>query len=167
MKMSEGVEWAVHCCLNLSWIDAGQAVTATKLAAFHDLPPAYLNKQLQALVRAGIVTSARGPLGGFQLARGLETITLMDVVSAIEGQQSAFRCTDIRHHGPAGALIARKETAAGRRGPCAVSQAMRAAELDWRRQLASQTIADIRTIVERGCPTSGDDIRRWLTTQSS
>jgi Rrf2 family protein len=168
MKMNEGVEWAVHCCLNLSWIDAGQAVTATKLAAFHDLPPAYLNKQLQALVRAGIVTSAPGPRGGFQLARGPEEITLMDVVSAIEGLQSAFRCTGIRHRGPAGAFIARNEkTAAGRRGPCTVSQAMRAAELDWRKHLASRTIADIRTVVERDCPTSGDDIRQWLTTQSS
>jgi len=167
MKMSEGVEWAVHCCLNLSWIDAGQAVTATKLAAFYDLPPAYLNKQLQALGRAGIVTSAPGPRGGFQLARGLEEITLMDVVSAIEGLQSAFRCTDIRDRGPAGTLAARsRKTAAGRRAPCVVSQAMRAAELGWRRQLASQTIADIRTVVERRCPTSGDDIRRWLTAQA-
>jgi Rrf2 family protein len=167
MKMSEGVEWAVHCCLNLSWIDAGQAVTATKLAAFHDLPPAYLNKQLQALVRAGIVTSAPGPRGGFRLARGLAEITLMDVVAAIEGLQSIFRCTGIRHHGPAGVLIARNEkTTTGRRGPCAIAQAMRAAELDWRKHLASQTIADIRTAVERSSPTSGDDIRQWLTTQS-
>lgn len=166
--MSEGVEWAVHCCLNLSWVDAGQAVSATKLAAFYDLPPAYLNKQLQALGRAGIVSSSSGPRGGFQLARSLEEITLMDVVSAVEGLQSAFRCTDIRHRGPAGALVARNgKTAAARRVPCAIAQAMRAAELAWRRHLASQTVADIRTVIERSCPTSGDDIRRWLITQSN
>jgi Rrf2 family protein len=167
MKMSEGVEWALHCCLNLSWVDVGEAVTATKLAAFYDLPPAYLNKQLQALVRAGIVTSAPGPRGGFQLARGLEEITLMDVVSAIEGPQSAFRCTDIRHRGPGGAVIARSESAAARLIPCAISQAMRAAELDWRKQLASQTIADIKTVIEHRSPSSGDDIRHWLSTRSS
>jgi Rrf2 family protein len=166
MKMSEGVEWALHCCLNLSWIDAGKAVTATKLAAYYNLPAAYLNKQLQALVRAGIVTSTPGPGGGFQLARRLEEITLMDVVSAIEGSQSAFRCTDIRHRGPGGAVIARSEvSASGRQIPCAISQAMRTAELGWRKHLASQTIADIRTVIEDRSPNSGDDIRRWLTTR--
>ena len=54
MKMSEGVEWALHCCLNLALLEPGQAVTAARLAAFHDLPAAYLNKQLQALARAGM-----------------------------------------------------------------------------------------------------------------
>ena len=67
MRTSQGVEWALHACLNLSWLDA-PAPTGT-LAAFYDLPPAYLNKQLQALVRAGILTSTPGPRGGFQLAR--------------------------------------------------------------------------------------------------
>jgi Rrf2 family protein len=167
MKMSEGVEWALHCCLNLSWVDAGEAVTATRLAAFYDLPPAYLNKQLQALVRAGIVTSTPGPRGGFQLARGLDEITLMDVVSAIEGPQPAFRCTDIRHRGPGGAVIARNEAASGGLIPCAISQAMRAAELGWRKQLAAQTIADLKTLVEHRDPVSGDDIRHWLTARSS
>jgi len=168
MKMSEGVEWALHCCLSLSWVDAGEAVTATKLAAFYDLPAAYLNKQLQALVRAGIVSSAPGPRGGFQLARGLEEITLMDVVSAIEGPRSAFRCTDIRHRGPGGAFIAASETSAGgSRIPCAIAQAMRAAELGWRKHLAAQTIADIKTVIEDRSPNSGDDIRHWLTARSS
>jgi Rrf2 family protein len=167
MKMSEGVEWALHCCLTLSWTDAGEAVTATRLAAFYDLPPAYLTKQLQALARAGIVTSAPGPRGGFQLARGLEEITLMDVVSAIEGSQPAFRCTDIRHSGPGGAVIARNEEAAGGQVPCAISQAMRAAELGWRKHLASQTIADLKTAIEHRSPGSGAGVRHLLTTRSS
>ena len=66
--MNEGVEWAMHSCVNLSWLP-GEAVTAKRLAAFYDLPTAYLNKQLQALTRAGILTSVSGPKGGFQLAR--------------------------------------------------------------------------------------------------
>ena len=47
MRMSQGVEWALHCCLNLAW--TGTPVPASRLAALYDLPPAYLNKQLQAL----------------------------------------------------------------------------------------------------------------------
>src|SRR4051812_21587601 len=85
MRMSEGVEWALHSCLNLAWVEPGEAMTAARLAAFYELPTAYLNKQLQALARAGIVTSTPGPRGGFRLARPPERITLLDVVTAIEG----------------------------------------------------------------------------------
>lgn len=64
MRMSEGVEWAIHSCLNLTWLEPGEAVTAARMAAFYALPAAYLNKQLQALARAGILTSTPGPRGG-------------------------------------------------------------------------------------------------------
>ena len=68
--MSGGVEWALHCCLNLAWTGGEQAVPAARLAAFYDLPTAYLNKQMQALAREGIVSSVPGPRGGFE-RRGL------------------------------------------------------------------------------------------------
>ncbi|CAL9675512.1 hypothetical protein SUDANB95_07811 [Actinosynnema sp. ALI-1.44] len=100
MRMGEGVEWAVHCCLNLAWV-GDRAIPATRLAAYYELPAAYLNKQLQGLARAGLLTSTPGPRGGFRLARAPERITLMDVVSAVEGPGQAFRCTEIRHRGPA------------------------------------------------------------------
>ncbi|WP_181791731.1 RrF2 family transcriptional regulator, partial [Streptomyces phytophilus] len=91
--MTEGVEWALHSCLNLAWAGPDRPVTAARLAAYHELPAPYLNKQLQALVRAGIVASTSGPRGGFRLVRPLARITLMDVVAAIEGPGEAFRCT--------------------------------------------------------------------------
>ena len=68
----------MHSCVNLSWLP-GEAVTAKRLAAFYDLPTAYLNKQLQALTRAGILSSVSGPKGGFQLARDPRNITLLDI----------------------------------------------------------------------------------------
>lgn len=98
--MSEGVEWALHSCVNLAWSGPDRAVSAARLAAWHDLPAAYLNKQLQALARAGIVSSTPGPRGGFRLARPLDAISLMDVVAAVEGPDEAFRCAEIRQQGP-------------------------------------------------------------------
>ena len=68
--MSEGVEWAIHCCTVLAFLDDQQALPAAKLAEFHGVPPAYLAKHLQALVRAGVCESVSGPRGGFRLARG-------------------------------------------------------------------------------------------------
>lgn len=140
--MSEGVEWALHCCLNLAWAEPGEAVTAARLAAFYELPTAYLNRQLQALARAGIVTSTSGPRGGFRLARDPADITLLDVVTAVEGGQEAFRCQEIMRQGPGG------RADVDYRKHCLVAQAMRRADLAWRRELAAQTIADVKAAVE-------------------
>lgn len=154
--MNEGVEWALHTCLNLSWAEPGEAVPAARLAAFYKLPAAYLNKQLQALARAGILTSTSGPRGGFRLARPPERITLLDVVVAIEGPQEAFRCEQILREGPGA------DPRTDYREHCVLSQAMRRAELAWRRELASRTLADIRASVEDLNPAAGDLTRGRL-----
>jgi Rrf2 family protein len=155
VRMSQGVEWVLHALLTLAWIDDRKPVKVGQLAAGHDLPAAYLNKQLQALVRAGILESLPGARGGFRLARPASTITLMDVVAAIEGTREAFRCTEIRQQG-VGANLPSSSFAA----PCTISASMRRAELAWRRELASRTIADLRDEVDDHTPAVGDATRR-------
>lgn len=89
-------------------------------------------QELQALVRAGVLGSVSGPKGGFRPARPLDRITLRDVVTAIDGPDEAFRCTEVRGQGP------------GAAGPpsveCAIAGAMGRAELAWRRELAGLTL---------------------------
>jgi Rrf2 family protein len=155
MRMSQGVEWGLHVVLTLSWIDGGEPVKVSELAGGHGLPTAYLNKQLQALVRAGILESLPGARGGFRLARPASEITMMDVVTAIEGTQDAFRCTEIRQQG-VGSGLPRSAFSA----PCAVNAAMQRAELAWRRELASRTIADIRDEVDGYLPAARRVTRR-------
>lgn len=156
--MSQGVEWAVHCCLLLDWLDAEPMSTA-RLARGHGLAPTYLNKQLQSLVRARILDSTAGPRGGFRLARPLDRITLMDVVTAIEGSEEAFRCTEIRQNGPGADTPERAY-----RSPCAVSIAMHRAELAWRRALAGQTLADVRDEAIRHSPALKRKLQNWYAT---
>lgn len=167
MKMGEGVEWALHSCVNLAWSGPGRAVSAARLAAWHDLPAAYLNKQLQALARAGILTSSPGPRGGFRLARPLADISLMDVVAAVEGPDEAFRCAEIRQQGPGAAPAG----AAGDGTPppapaaaCAIAHAMTRAELAWRQALAAQDLDGIRQQAERQAPEAPARLRAWLAT---
>ena len=152
MKMNEGVEWALHSCVNLCWIP-GETVTAKKLAAFYELPTAYLNKQLQALSRAGIMSSTSGPKGGFQLAKRPEHITLLDVVVAIDGPEDAFRCTEILKVGPGA------DPKADYRKVCEISQAMRSAELGYRRELAGQSIAEVADRVVQNYPDAPENTR--------
>lgn len=138
MRLGEGVEWGLHCCLTLAWLDDDEPVSTARLAGTFELPSPYLNKCLQALVRAGILASTAGVRGGFRLARRPEKISLLDVVLAVEGQEEAFRCTEIRQKG-AGAAAPRSDFVK----PCGIAAAMRRAEQAWRRELAAQTIADL------------------------
>lgn len=156
MRMSEGVEWAAHCCLLLDWLGGTEPVPTAELAAAFEIPGPYLNKQLQALVRADILTSTRGKRGGFALARPLDRITLLDVVDAIEGTEPAFRCTEIRRCGiGAGAARAAFTT------PCDVAASMHAAETAWRAALAARTLAAIQETAEHKAPSLGAKARRW------
>ncbi|WP_329390800.1 Rrf2 family transcriptional regulator [Streptomyces sp. NBC_01351] len=163
--MGEGVEWALHSCVNLAWIGPDRAVSAARLAAWHELPAAYLNKQLQALARAGILTSSPGPRGGFRLARPLAAISLMDVVAAVEGPEEAFRCAEIREQGPGAEPAPGAAAEAGQGAECAIAHAMTRAELAWRRALAAQNLDEIRQQAERQAPRAAERLRAWLAEQ--
>jgi Rrf2 family protein len=136
MKLSEGVEWSVHACAILAALPEGVALTASALAAFHELPPAYMAKHLQALSRAGIVCSARGAGGGYQLARSGNEISLWDVREAIEGAAPDFQCREIRRNGPCSKFGVSSR-------PCTVAAAFWAAERAYQQSLASVTLAHI------------------------
>jgi Rrf2 family protein len=161
MRMSEGVEWAAHTCLVLDWLEAGEPVPTAHLAAAYDLPAPYLNKQLQALVRAGVLASTRGKGGGFALARPLERITLLDIVDAIEGREPAFRCREIRRCG-----MGAREPATAFRSPCSIAAAMVDAERGWRDALRSRTLAEIRDTTTAGKPGIGADVRHWYAARA-
>jgi len=141
VKMSAGVEWAVHCCVLLS--QAEGPVSAQRLAEFHGVSRTYLAKHLQQLSRAGLVTSSEGRDGGYALTRAAEEITALDVVLAIEGSEPSFRCTEIRQNGPLPA------SAQACRRPCGIARAMYAAEDAWRGSLGAVTIADLAAGVEK------------------
>jgi Rrf2 family protein len=136
MKLSGGVEWALHCCVVLS-AARNEPVAVARLAELHDVSATYLAKQMQALSRAGIVRSTQGYSGGYTLTRAPEAITVLDVVEAVDGARSAFVCTEIRQRGP----MATPAEACTK--PCAVNRAMIAADQAWRAALRGVTIADL------------------------
>lgn len=146
MRMNEGVEWAAHCVLLLDSLPDGAALPASGLAEYHGVPAPYLAKSLQALAGAGIVTSLPGRHGGYRLARPATEITLLDVVLAVEGEEPAFRCTEIRKRGPS--------RVPNRCYPpmCGIAAAMHRAETAWRDELAQTTIADLAAGVLRQAP---------------
>ena len=153
MKLSQGVEWALHCTLMLAQAEEGTVAPRRTLAGFFDLPEAYLAKHLKSLVQAGILTATSGPRGGFRLARPATRITVLDVVEAIEGTAPPFICAEIRQRG-ACAVPAEKCTA-----PCPVARVMHDAERAWRQSLRSVTLAALSDQLPN---TSRDRTRAWI-----
>jgi len=129
MKMSDGVEWAVHCCTFLAALPNESALSGARLSEFFALPKDYLAKHLQALSRAGLVETSKGPKGGYRLARPPAEISLLDVVEAIDGKNPCFQCTEIRRQGPSG------QPDRHYKKPCGIAAAMWKAESVWRKEL--------------------------------
>ena len=155
VKLSNGVEWALHCCVTLSQADT--LVPVQWLSELHDVPMAYLAKQLQALSRAGVVQSGKGQGGGYSLTRSAHEISVLDVVEAIDGPGEFFRCTEIRRRGPL-AVPTEKCTKV-----CAVARAMATAEAAWRDALAGITIAGLAADIDvDSTGTALKAVRDWL-----
>jgi Rrf2 family protein len=155
--MSDGVEWGVHVCTLLAALPSDGALPAAKLAEYHGVPPAYLAKHLQALARAGLLETVKGPRGGYRLARPPAEITVLDVVEAIDGDEPAFRCTEIRRRGPT-AMPARAYTK-----PCGIHAAFTRADDAWRAELADTTIADVMMGLLRDvAPAALEKGARWI-----
>src|SRR5580698_3247026 len=155
MKLSEGVEWALHCTWTLAVAPSSEPLSTRRLAEFYDLPAPYLAKVLTALVRAGVLTATSGPRGGFRLARPASEITAADVVEAVEGRGQLFSCTEIRQRGPL------PLTGAACRIPCGISRLMDRAERAWRAELASTNIADLVDTSGVGAP---ERLSTWFET---
>ncbi len=157
MRMSAGVEWAVHCCVVLS--QSTGPVSAQRLAAFHGVSRTYLAKHLQQLARAGLIVSTEGRVGGYALTRPATEVSVLDVVLAIEGRETAFQCAEIRQNGP---LPASPKNC---RRACGIARTMWAAEQAWRDSLAGVTVADLAAGVEAdtGAQTF-PALREWLAT---
>lgn len=81
--LSQTVEYALRAMLHLA-TRAGVAASTDRIAATTSIPAGYLAKIMRDLVVAGLVTSFRGPGGGFSLARDPAQLTLLDIVNAVD-----------------------------------------------------------------------------------
>ena len=67
-------------------------ISLASIAEAEGLPLAYLEHLAARLRRAGLVESRRGAHGGYTLARPAETITMAEVVAALEGEIAPIEC---------------------------------------------------------------------------
>ncbi|MHC4949077.1 MAG: RrF2 family transcriptional regulator [Planctomycetota bacterium] len=73
--------------------DGGQTrLSAADIADYRGLQKPFVSKLLSTLANAGLVTGARGPGGGFTLARHPRRIKLLDVFVLFEREDEDLAC---------------------------------------------------------------------------
>jgi Rrf2 family protein len=85
MQLTRAADYAVRVMVHLAGLPQGTRVSRTELSAAAECPEQFLSKVLQNLTRAGLVISHRGNTGGFELEERHRTVTLLQVVEAVEG----------------------------------------------------------------------------------
>jgi len=70
----------------------GTKKSAIKIATEEKIPHKFTGKIIKKLVRAAYVKSIRGTYGGYQLSRPLNTITLVDIITAVDANRYINEC---------------------------------------------------------------------------
>jgi len=90
--ISQTAEYALRAVVWLASQPEGSARSTGAVAAATKVPRGYLSKVLQALGRAGLVTSTAGRAGGVLLARSAEEVTVLDVINAVDPVRPIVTC---------------------------------------------------------------------------
>lgn len=95
MELSCKTEYALLALLELAGhYNESEPLQIRQMAAEQNIPDRYLEQLLATLRRGGLVRSQRGAKGGYLLAREPWKITLLDVVSCLEGMDSQVKEKD-------------------------------------------------------------------------
>lgn len=85
MRVSAKSDYALRALIAMASRSDGRAVSAEELGRLQDIPHGFLQAILADLRRAGIVMSQRGQSGGWRMAREATTVSVADVIRAVDG----------------------------------------------------------------------------------
>lgn len=92
MLYSRTCEHAIRALAYLAARPVGELCLVDEIAEAEDLPRPFTSKILRDLVRAGLLTSSRGPGGGYALARDPAGISLLEIQEIMDGDGNLDRC---------------------------------------------------------------------------
>jgi Rrf2 family protein len=92
MTFNRECEYALKGMAALAAEAGTRPLTLSEIAAREGLPPSFLSKIFQKLLKHGLVQSHRGTRRGYTLARSASAITLRQALEAIEGPDLFDRC---------------------------------------------------------------------------
>lgn len=92
MDISRRTDYAIRLLLELAQEPEGAYVSVRRLADVGDVPYAFARGIQRDLAAAGLITTSRGAHGGIRLARDARSITLLEVVEAMQGDIACSVC---------------------------------------------------------------------------
>lgn len=93
MKLSTKGRYAVMAMADLACHTRGKPVALAEVADRQEISLSYLEQLFGKLRRGGLVTSVRGPGGGYLLAREPQATRIADIILAVDEPIKATRCT--------------------------------------------------------------------------
>jgi Rrf2 family protein len=85
MRVSAKADYALRALIELAGREDGAPVSAEELGRLQEIPHGFLQAILADLRRAGVVMSQRGQSGGWRMARDPESVSVADVIRAVDG----------------------------------------------------------------------------------
>ncbi|MFC3572112.1 RrF2 family transcriptional regulator [Streptomyces yaanensis] len=108
MRISARADYAVRAALELAASRDDVPMKAEAIADAQDIPHKFLENILNDMRRGGLVLSRRGGQGGYRLARPAESISIADVIRAVDGPLVSVRGVrppELSYTGPAESLL--------------------------------------------------------------
>lgn len=92
MQLNQGTDYAFRVIMHLSALPMGQIAKSQTIAEEQNIPVGFLQKVMRVLTQGEIVKSYRGIDGGFALAKLAVNISLLDIITIMEGPIDLQRC---------------------------------------------------------------------------
>ena len=94
LRLSKKADYALIAMKHLAQKTSGAPSTsAREIAEQYDIPIELMAKVLQRLVRTGLLISTQGTRGGYTLSRPSTSISVADVIAAIDGPFTVTACS--------------------------------------------------------------------------
>ncbi len=132
LELTRRGDYAVRAMLALAAREDAPRMTVREIAAGMGIPVGFLPRVMAKLSRAGLVSSTIGRTGGYALGRSAASISVLEVIEAVEGDSRRTRC--VLRGGPC-----------GRDGHCQVHDVFFAAQDAMLERLATASLADVAT----------------------
>ncbi len=100
--ISQKTRYALRALLYLVEQGRGAPVQLASIAESQQVPRKYLELIMLDLKRAGIVTSVRGPSGGYRLARTPAEISFGEVIRVLDGPIALVPCASVNFYSKCG-----------------------------------------------------------------
>src|SRR5687767_11535736 len=98
LRLSKKTDYALIAMKHLALNQGGApSVSAREIAEQYDIPLELMAKVLQRLARSGLLVSTQGTRGGYTLRRPSDSISVADVIQAIDGPFTVTACSTDDH----------------------------------------------------------------------